>query len=140
MFFDSATQMGSVGKLVELHDGNLLFMDNSGLMRVYQTRKEDIMRDLKEWRSLSGALDPGVLSIIYNGKYPDKLTDSNQSKNEDSVGEGEIGASDGQDGAGDKPEDAEGFSGSGGGKGYADGIPNEARKTGTIDSKFELVF
>ncbi|KAI8912686.1 AAA domain-containing protein [Gorgonomyces haynaldii] len=136
------TSQGPVGKIVELQDGNLLMMDLTGRIMVFQSRHDEMMSQMQEWKRLTGALDAGTLSIIYNGRHPDMVESSQiQAFGEQGQGMGQ-GQGQGQgEGEGDGEGEGSGGAGGTGASGGGIGAPTpgeEGRQSGGIDGNFEL--
>jgi hypothetical protein len=69
--------LGQVGKLLELPDGNLLFMDWFGSVKVYQARMQDSVEELKTWRKLTGSIGQENLEITFHGDDADDMQADN---------------------------------------------------------------
>ncbi|EGF84196.1 hypothetical protein BATDEDRAFT_84927 [Batrachochytrium dendrobatidis JAM81] len=110
----------NLGKLVELPDGNLLFMNNLGLVSVVQIQAEQTAEDEKHWKKLTGMQDENTLKIIYNGNHPDALAES-----QDMIGQG------GNEGSGQGQSDQSGSGGSGGGGGAGNAGNNSTDNIGS---------
>ncbi|KAJ8326810.1 hypothetical protein O5D80_004253 [Batrachochytrium dendrobatidis] len=113
----------NLGKLVELPDGNLLFMNNLGLVSVVQIQAEQTAEDEKHWKKLTGMQDENTLKIIYNGNHPDALAES-----QDMIGQG------GNEGSG-QGQSGSGGSGGGGGAGNAGNNSTDNIGSGLSDLK-----
>lgn len=51
--------------MAELDNGNLLTMDNSGFVRVWQIDAADLFQSASTWKKLVGTLDSRTLAILY---------------------------------------------------------------------------
>ncbi|CAG8510049.1 14562_t:CDS:10, partial [Ambispora leptoticha] len=67
--------------LLELPSGDLLTMDNSGVVRVWQVNAGELIRAVDTWKKFTGVLDQHVLSIIYetDEMQEENLADENKS-------------------------------------------------------------
>ncbi|CAG8455940.1 70_t:CDS:10, partial [Scutellospora calospora] len=72
-----------VASLLELPNGDLLTMDNSGVVRIWQVNAEELIKAANAWKKLVGNIDKRVLSIIY-GDSEDNFT-KDTSENETSI-------------------------------------------------------
>ncbi|KAI8930150.1 AAA domain-containing protein [Entophlyctis helioformis] len=133
----------AAGKLIELSKGDLLLMDRAGLVSVFQTRYDQTLADVKQWTKLTGSLDSGTLSIIYEGRHPDAINRDAGVAGDgggggESGGEGSPGVGgEGGDGMGGEGGEGSGGSGGTGGNGEGQGNPKpgqEGRQSGTIDA------
>ncbi|CAG8505992.1 1372_t:CDS:10 [Ambispora gerdemannii] len=72
--------------LLELPNGDLLTMDNSGVVRVWQVNAGELIRAADTWKKFVGVLDQHVLSIIYE---TDEIQEENLANgNKSGVGTG----------------------------------------------------
>ncbi|KAL1924595.1 uncharacterized protein VTP21DRAFT_4249 [Calcarisporiella thermophila] len=58
--------------LLELPSGQLLTMDTSGMVRVWQVDPADILQSANNWKRMVGSLDDSILSIIYGHEKPEE--------------------------------------------------------------------
>jgi hypothetical protein len=103
---ERSESLGQVGKLLELPDGNLLFMDWFGSVKVYQARMQDSVEELKTWKKLTGSIGQENLEITFHGDDADDM----QADNGPPLMEGKVkrkGNGDG-DGGGDGEGGADG--------------------------------
>ncbi|KAF9184077.1 von Willebrand factor A domain-containing protein 8 [Haplosporangium sp. Z 767] len=63
--FKGQQQDRIVASMTELVDGNLLTMDNSGFVRVWQVDAADLFQAASTWKKLVGTLDSRTLAILY---------------------------------------------------------------------------
>ncbi|KAI9366882.1 AAA domain-containing protein, partial [Zopfochytrium polystomum] len=117
----------------ELPDGNLVTLDLSGTVRVWQVATSAIETDVKEWKRLVGTLDAETLSIVYGGEGKPPLNFAVRGEGE---GEGEgNGTGNGQGDGGGTGGGGGASGGGGGGESTGSSQPpgGDGRKEGTVD-------
>lgn len=97
---ESSESLGQVGKLLELPDGNLLFMDWFGSVKVYQIRMQDSVKELKTWKKLTGSIGQENLEITFHGDDADDVQADNGPPLMEGKGTGEGNGEGGGDGEG----------------------------------------
>jgi hypothetical protein len=120
-------------KILELGGGDrILILSISGECFVYQCIQDSIMKDLKEWKSLTGSMDEKTLTLQYKGEKIKEISAIIEESNDvfNKYGHGKKG----QSGTSD---DMDRESGTGNGIGVAGKI--KSRESGTIDNSFQLV-
>ncbi|TPX75293.1 hypothetical protein CcCBS67573_g03438 [Chytriomyces confervae] len=153
---DAPMKKRAVLSMIELHDGNLLTVDLTGMVRVWQTQAQSILKEMTDWKRLVGSLEVSSLKILYSGG-PDEEKNAlendaagNQNGNGNGEGSGEgNGSGEGSgngsgkgDGQGEGSGGSGGASGSGGEGGMSGGSGEPSasgREDGTVDlSTFNL--
>ncbi|KAI9253809.1 AAA domain-containing protein [Phascolomyces articulosus] len=107
----------SVASMCELNNGNLVTMDASGVVRVWQVQSTELYNAAQTWKQMVG-VDQNALSIIYE-------TDKNEENGEgqpvgEAIGDGQ-GKGEGKGEGQGKGEGKGKGQGSGGGEGSGDG-------------------
>ncbi|RHZ72552.1 hypothetical protein Glove_242g5 [Diversispora epigaea] len=100
--------------LLELPNGNLLTMDNSGIVRVWQVEPGQLIKAANIWRKLVGNIDQRFLSIIYED-FEDKTTQETAVESVNGILGTDNGFGSGDNNADGGEGDGEGPGGGGGG-------------------------
>lgn len=111
-----------IGKplIVESGKGDLITLDDSNIIRVWQLNELELFRELEEWKTLVGQLESDALDIKINGKVIDGV----KSERNDGNGSNEQGSGYGN-GIGSGQGEGSGYgNGSGSGQGEGEGKLN----------------
>ncbi|KAI8983752.1 AAA domain-containing protein [Pilobolus umbonatus] len=126
-----------IATMCELTNGNLVTMDNSGTLRIWQVNPNDIYNSAKTWKQMVG-VDQQVLSVIYETEEDKKVIEESFNK----AAEGAPKTENGQDGSGEGGSgEGEGGSGSGsGGRGGSGGGEKAGANDMNEDGREESTF
>ncbi|CAG8469528.1 17842_t:CDS:10 [Acaulospora morrowiae] len=127
----------SAATLLELSNGNLITMDNSGILRVWQVDAGQLIKAANTWKNLVGSIDKHALSIIYEDSEGKIITETAEDGVKTSGGGSAVGISGsgggGVKGVGGEGVSGEGTGGEGAGGGGGDPLNVEGRQPTFID-------
>ncbi|KAI7879625.1 hypothetical protein K492DRAFT_208133 [Lichtheimia hyalospora FSU 10163] len=117
-----------IASMCELPNGNLLTMDASGVVRVWQVESMELYKAAQTWKQMVG-VDQKVLSVIYE---TDKPEDEDMQGNQQAVGEATAPGESNGKGQGNGQGQGQGSGqGSGGGEGSGDGTSSGSEGQGS---------
>ncbi|GBC05388.1 hypothetical protein RclHR1_00620028 [Rhizophagus clarus] len=117
--------------MLELPNGDLLTMDISGVVRIWQVDAGQLIKAAKTWRKLVGSIDQRTLSIIYEDFEGNTISEQIGNNEDVNLQEGGSGSGEGN-GYGSGGSGGDG-AGSGAGGGGGDQLNLEGREPTFID-------